>query len=169
MDNLIGRRFGKFVVKSFSHVKGRYVRYWNCQCDCGAKVAVIGANLTRKDRPPPGGCRRCSHMRHGHSIGNKTHTGRSPTYTSWLGMFSRVRGRSDKLRYSYAGISICDRWNSYENFLADMGERPSKRHTLDRISNAGNYEPSNCRWADWKTQLSNRRKRRDQLPKKRDS
>ncbi len=82
---------------------------------------------------------------------------RSPEYNSWTGMRNRCRKPSD-VAYKYygaRGVSVCARWESFENFLADMGERP-KGMSLDRINSLGNYEPSNCRWATTKQQHENR-------------
>ena len=76
----------------------------------------------------------------------------TPTYKSWSEMKRRCKSTTNKV---YANISYCERWESFENFYEDMGERPEGT-SLDRINTYGNYEPSNCRWADWLTQQNNR-------------
>ncbi len=88
----------------------------------------------------------------------------SPTYVSWCAMKSRCLRPCMRSypRYGGRGITICDRWMVFANFLADMGERP-KGMTLDRIDNDGNYEPGNCRWADNKTQHKNKTNNRKDL------
>ena len=90
---------------------------------------------------------------HGHYVGGK----KSPTYTSWCKMLERCRqpNRDHAEYYQAKGITACDRWLKFENFLADMGERPDGK-TLDRIDNDRGYEPSNCRWASPAEQVRNR-------------
>jgi hypothetical protein len=88
---------------------------------------------------------------------------KTPTYIAWMAMKSRCGKPGDKSYADYAGrgITVCDRWlNSFQNFVADMGERPSPKHSIDRINNEGNYEPTNCRWA---TQAEQQRNRRDNV------
>ena len=146
MINLEGMRFGKLVVlrRNGSHPSNSRVPMWLVRCDCGREKSVRGHSLRRGFSRSCG----CVHVSHGMRM--------SPEYRVWQSMRYRC-GSSDDKNYGGRGISVCERWNNFSTFLADMGSRPSLKHSIDRINVNGNYEPDNCRWAVSKVQGRNKR------------
>ena len=153
-SNIKGMKIGRLTVLSEAGIHPtRKAVLWLCQCECGNRKIVEG-RLLRNGTSKSCGC----YMREGHN--GRTHgQSDSITYSSWRAMLARCKSRHVAYeRYTGRGVLICHRWqNSFENFLDDMGHRPDKKHTLDRINNDGNYEPGNCRWATWTQQQRNRR------------
>jgi hypothetical protein len=158
--DLTGMTFGSWKVLRYSHVDKNKMHLWWCQCNCDNKTEkqVFGNNL-RRGTSTNCGCTKFINIKeaqttHGHYCGNKP----SLTYRTWSAMKNRCLNPNslDYPDYGGRGIIVCDRWlNSFENFLADMGERP-EGYSIERIDVNGNYEKSNCCYIKMDRQCLNR-------------
>jgi len=155
--DLTGIKFGRLEALSIDYSKNTKYIYWLCKCDCGKKVSVKNYNLLSGNTKS---CRCLSILTNKENKTNIKHgLSRSKEYKTWCGMKTRCYNPNDSYynRYGGRGIKVCGRWlNSFENFLEDMGKRPSPKHSIDRINNDGDYEPSNCKWATGVEQIRNR-------------
>lgn len=150
-----GDQFGSWTLVCEGEPRGYFARWW-CRCDCGRLQLVAVSNIVRSGRRAVKRCQKCLRLRRSTSKRNISLL--ELTRRSYDSMRYRCFTRTSPSyhRYGWRGIGICVRWNSFENFLADMGLRPSRAHSLDRINNDGHYEPNNCRWATWKVQGQNK-------------
>lgn len=152
--DLTGRRFGSLTVLSVHDQVASRVYRWKCQCDCG-NTTVVRANQLRS-----GGTRSCGCRIHDGVVRRGMHgQTRTPLYRRWRAMIERTRNpNNDEYRnYGGRGIAVCERWQDFANFAADMGDSFAEDLTLDRIDVDGNYGPENCRWATSGEQQRNKR------------
>ena len=152
--NLVGKRVHNLTVVERVGNVGRQPA-WQCKCDCGGEIRVLGVHLRAADTFDCG-CGTTARR----SAGRTEHGLRyDPIYGIWRGIIDRCTNPESPAWNGYGGrgITVCDRWLDVAVFASDMGARPSLKHSIDRIDNSKGYEPSNCRWATSKDQANNKR------------
>lgn len=160
--DLTGKRFGRLTVVAFSGVRARTARVketmWRCKCSCGGTAIVVASKLKSGWTTSCGCWQREAPQRSKKNLKHGRY--QTPEYLAWSAMKQRCLNPNYHHFENWGGrgITVCQRWiDSFEAFFADMGERPSPKHSLDRRNNNGNYNKRNCRWSISKDQAINRR------------
>ena len=153
INDLSGHRFGRLVAIHPTKLDSGRRMLWHCKCDCGSEREVASSHL-RSGNSTSCGCLRKE------NFNSRTHgKTRTDEFRTWLSM----RGRCENKKHGYyhiygaRGISVCERWQKFENFLEDMGQKQSPKHSIDRINNEDGYNQGNCRWATSGEQSRNKR------------
>lgn len=148
-----GQTFWRLKVISYAG-RGDGATLWNCVCECGKETVVAGPKLKC------GFTKSCGCLCHERLAKFNTTHGRAhtPIHNAWKTMKARCSNKKNKSfpRYGGRGITVCERWMTFENFLSDMGDRPDKTYSIERLDNNRGYEPGNCVWAKAKTQGRNK-------------
>jgi hypothetical protein len=152
--DLTGERFGRLLVLQKNGYNKHHQLYWLCECECGNRKSVLGFVLGR------GECNSCGCLKK-ESIAkvNFSHgMAATPIYRIWRSMMQRCCDKNSHAydRYGGRGINVCNKWQTFEGFYKDMGDKP-KGMSLERLNNDGDYCLENVVWADAKAQANNRR------------
>jgi hypothetical protein len=158
-NNLLGTRYERLTVIADGGRCPKQNILWLCQCDCGNTTLAFAYDL-RGGKVKSCGCYAADAARgrakHGMA---RAGAARSSEYNVWSTLVQRCTNRNDRNwgNYGGRGITVTKRWRVFENFLEDMGCRPSPKHSIDRINNDKGYSKRNCRWATREEQSRNRR------------
>jgi hypothetical protein len=158
IKNIIGQKFNRLLVLEFVEVIS-HKSIWKCRCDCGNIKNISGADLKSGNTKSCGCYLKENAGKQTITHGETRKTNYTGTYKSWRSMKARCTNPKNNQYHNYGarGITFCDRWNKYENFLEDMGERPDG-YSLERNDPNGNYEPENCCWIPLNKQSRNTRR-----------
>lgn len=157
--DMVGQTSGRWTVVEFAGYTKRGSARWTVVCSCGTR-RIHDGHMIRHGRTLSCGCLKLEQFRERLiSHGNAQRGKRTASYRSWARMIQRCGNPNNThwKHYGGRGIVVCDRWHTYENFVADMGEPPTG-YSIERLNVDGNYEPPNCIWANHKTQMSNTRR-----------
>lgn len=150
--DLTNKRFGRLIALERVGQDEKRHAFWRCICDCGTEVTVRAGVLSQNRKLSCGCLWEDAMTKHGMT--------RTPEFTVWVQMRQRC-GNPNHPRfkdYGGRGITVCERWQRFEGFIADMGARPNSRATIERVDNDKGYSPENCVWLDKSLQNRNRRR-----------
>ena len=155
--DLTGQKFTRLIVISRAANKNGRVM-WDCLCDCGNTTATLANSLKR------GGTKSCGCLGDEKRIERNTSHGLSgtPEHKTWDSMKQRCTNPNNIgfNIYGGRGITVCARWENFQNFIDDMGNKPTAAHSIERANNDRGYSPCNCYWADRVAQNNNKRNSR---------